>query len=613
MRYLGNKDLLINEIINFFESKKLLNNGYVFFDAFCGTGSVANSMKKYYKKIIINDSMKWATLYSYGKIVSGNNSSFGIIEQLQSRYIEKSGFIHDNYSFGPSNRMYFTKENALKIDSFRYTLEKLYKDNFFSEEQYNYIMYRIIESVSDVSNTAGVYGAFLKKWDSRALKSFSLDDKHDPLAFNGCVDVYNDFLENIIEDIECDILYLDPPYTQNQYGTQYHLLETLTLDDNPCISAVTGSRPTGPMRSNWSKEYKAQIALDYVLANTKAKYVVMSYNNDGIMSKKFIESCFKRYGISETYQCKKITYKRYENWKSKNDTEHFEYLFYIELKRKKDVLYESPLNYIGNKYRMCNFIKNNLKSNSAFFDVFGGGLNVGANVTQNKVLYNDINHNVVGLIKALYEEDTYDFIHKVKKVISNYELEPNNSEKYKALRSYYNSLNQDDKKPYILFALIMYGFQQQIRFNSSMEFNNPVGMRWFNDSVLEKLISFCRHIKSKEIIFSSEDFINIQFVDEDCFYYFDPPYLLTLGSYNDGKRGFKGWTLQDEQMLLKKLDLLNKDRKSFMLSYVLEHNGEKNENVINWINKNNYKVIEIPPVLGVSGTRRKEVLILNYE
>ena len=62
-------------------------------------------------------------------------------------------------------------------------------------------------------------------------------------------------IENIISKIDCDILYLDPPYTQNQYGTQYHLLETLILDDNPSVSAITGSRPTAPMRSDWSKEF----------------------------------------------------------------------------------------------------------------------------------------------------------------------------------------------------------------------------------------------------------------------------------------------------------------------------------------------------------------------
>ena len=107
-------------------------------------------------------------------------------------------------------------------------------------------------------------------------------------------------IEDVIEDVPCDILYIDPPYTQNQYGTQYHILETLVLADQPKISRITGSRPTAPYRSDWSKEYKAHILLDKIVAKTPARYVVMSYSNDGILSKDYIEAVLKRYGKPET-------------------------------------------------------------------------------------------------------------------------------------------------------------------------------------------------------------------------------------------------------------------------------------------------------------------------
>jgi len=60
-----------------------------------------------------------------------------------------------------------------------------------------------------------------------------------------------------------------------------------------------------------------------------------------------------------------------------------------------------------------------------------------------------------------------------------------------------------------LYSIILYGFQQQIRFNSRYEFNNPVGMRWFNDKVLEKFISFSRYLKTGNHIFKSDDYINL--------------------------------------------------------------------------------------------------------
>ena len=88
------------------------------------------------------------------------------------------------------------------------------------------------------------------------------------------------------------------------------MLETLILDDQPEVSPVTGSRKTAPMRSDWSKEYKANILFDRVLALTKAQHVILSYNNDGLMSKDYIEAVMKRYGKPETYICKQIAYKK---------------------------------------------------------------------------------------------------------------------------------------------------------------------------------------------------------------------------------------------------------------------------------------------------------------
>ena len=97
------------------------------------------------------------------------------------------------------------------------------------------------------------------------------------------------------------------------------------------------------------------------------------------MTKKFIDACMKRYGKPDTYQCKKIDYKRYENWKSKRGKKHFEYLFFIELKESKEVKYASPLNYIGSKAKLIDEIRNHLPEDEigTFVDAFGGGFNVG--------------------------------------------------------------------------------------------------------------------------------------------------------------------------------------------------------------------------------------------
>ncbi|HEL8835490.1 TPA: DNA adenine methylase, partial [Listeria monocytogenes] len=112
---------------------------------------------------------------------------------------------------------------------------------------------------------------------------------------------------------------------------------------------------------------------------------------------------------------------------------------------------------------------------------------------------------------------------------------------------------------------------------SDYDFNNPVGMRWFNDRVLEKMVSFSRAIKEENFEFTSRSFEDyIDEIDSNTFVYMDPPYMLTNGSYNDGKRGFGGWTTEHEQKLMDFADELNRRGIKFMISYVLEHQGEVN-------------------------------------
>lgn len=511
--------------------------------------------------------------------------------------------------------MYFTAENAARIDYFRVQIEQWKNDGKLTDEEYSFLLACLIESVSDVSNTAGVYGAFLKKWDSRAIKNIYFDTVDYQNKFNGTLKTYNAKIEDIIENVDCDILYLDPPYTQNQYGTQYHLLETLIRNDSPSISKITGSRSTAPMRSDWSKEYKTNILFDFILSKTRAKYIILSYNNDGFMSKEYIEAAMKRYGKPETYVCKKISYKKYQNWKSKNDKQHFEYLFFVEKKEDDDIYYESPLNYIGSKAKIIPDIVKYLPNKiGSFIDAFGGGFNVGINIKTNEVIYNDINYLVCNLIRSFRDYDTYGYLLYVKRMIKKFGLEKANGPAYLEARNYYNSLSFEKRDPRLLFTIILYGYQQQIRFNGQHDFNNPVGMRWFNDKVLEKMISFSRIIKEKNIIFSSTDYNEIiENADKNTFIYFDPPYQLTTGSYNDGKRGFNGWNEDLENSLLKNLNILNEKEIKFMLSYVVEHKGRKNENIIRWVQDKGYNLIPLGEVLGISGSKRKEVLITNYD
>ena len=290
-------------------------------------------------------------------------------------------------------------------------------------------------------------------------------------------------------------------------------------------------------------------------------------------------------------------------------------MFYIEKKESSAVVYESPLNYIGSKAKIVSSIKENLPYGcTRMIDLFGGGFNVGINLNMQHTVYNDINYIVTNLIQSFRDYDTYSYLVYIKKMVKRFGLEKANRDAYIAARDYYNAQPDDKRDPRLLYTIILYGYQQQIRFNSAHEFNNPVGMRWFNDKVLEKMISFSRRIKEGSFQFVSNNYLDFEpQIDTSTFVYMDPPYLLTTGSYNDGKRGFKGWNYELEGELLAFTDRLSRKGVKFMLSYVVEHKGNVNSRVMQWIHDNNYRIIELGDIIGISGSRRKEVLIVNYE
>ena len=615
MRYIGNKNKILNYIESLIVDKKINKENYTFCDAFSGTATVGNYFKDKFK-IIANDNLYMSYAMSQARL-NTPNLKFEKLGKDPFKVFNKSdckvhGFIYKNFSPGGSERQYFSSENASKIDYIRITIEKWYNLEKLTKEEYYYLISCLIESVSRVANVAGVYGSYLKMWDPRATKTMKfikVDQLKEKSLYEN--EVYNKNIEELINDISGDILYLDPPYTKNQYSVQYHLLETIAKYDEPKLHGKTGTRDTSMLTSKFSKPGNVHIEFEKIIAKAKFKYIILSYSSDGIMSKEYIESVLKRYGKSETYDFRKFTYKQYLNSKAEKDEKHCEYLFFIEKKDEIDVTYASPLNYIVGKADMIEFIKKNAPSNiKRFIDIFGGGFNVGINFDAEQIIYNDCNFKVKELLEMLRNIDTIDLYKYIVSMIKKYKLEKGDKESYLKIRNLYNSQDKDHRDPKLLYLLILFGYQQQIRFNSSYDYNNPVGQAGFNDKILEKIISYCRNLKEKNVVFMSNDFDNMwEHINKNSFIYLDPPYLNTLGSYNDGKRGFNGWNENEEYRLIKFLDKVHSKGVKFMLSNILEHEGKTNDILMEWIKRNKFRVI---PYEEKTRKNRKEVIIVNY-
>jgi site-specific DNA-adenine methylase len=188
------------------------------------------------------------------------------------------------------------------------------------------------------------------------------------------------------------------------------------------------------------------------------------------------------------------------------------------------------------------------------------------------------------------------------------------------LREDFNKKRSQDYDYYIrLYVLILYAFNNQIRFNRKGEFNLPVGKRDFNNKMRAKLSAFIDRLKNGDYKFENVDFreLNNSEWNDKTLVYCDPPYLITCATYNEQD----GWNEDLERNLLAYLDGLHERGICFALSNVLCSKGKKNKILLNWIKTNTtkYRVIYLDYNYSNSNYQTKdktasaeEVLVVNY-
>lgn len=258
-----------------------------------------------------------------------------------------------------------------------------------------------------------------------------------------------------------------------------------------------------------------------------------------------------------------------------------------------DKLIKSPMNYIGGKYKLLPQILPLFPNKiSMFYDVFGGGASISLNINSEFVYYNDIVPYVSNMFNDLKGKSTEECLKEIEKVIKKYSLSKTNKEGFLKLREDYNN---GDRSWVNFYMLICHSFNYQFRFNNSQEYNSSFGKNRSEYTITteNKFINFMDKLNSIDISFDCKDFRDIDYsdADENDLVYFDPPYLISCGNYNDGKRGFKGWSEQDDLDLMDLCDKLDEQGTRFAMSNILEHKGLKNEKLIEWSKK--YKVYHL--------------------
>jgi len=271
---------------------------------------------------------------------------------------------------------------------------------------------------------------------------------------------------------------------------------------------------------------------------------------------------------------------------------------------------KTPLNYTGNKSRLMSQFANYFpKKINIFVDLFCGGATVGLSVNAKKVFFIDNNKNVIGLLKHLSKYKFNVLLPRLEKLIDFYNLsysakfgykkyrgnvnkEDNNglkaynTEGFYKLRSDYNNLKNKFSVGALdrLYLLVVYGFNNDMRFNRKGEFNLPIGKTDLNNNNIKKLVGFIERVEKINCVFMCGDFRDKKIQDillKADFIYADPPYLIGDAVYNESGN----WTEKTEQELIDLLSNLHKKNKKFALSNVVDKIGASNKPLSDWIFK----------------------------
>lgn len=223
------------------------------------------------------------------------------------------GFITTHFS-PAGERMYFTMENAGRIDAARRVVHEWRVRGLIGEDAYFILLAAIIEAADRVANTAGVYAAYIKSWQSNARRPLVIAPER-PLRGRGSSAHLADASDVARDAGPLELLYVDPPYNSRQYAGYYHVPELLArgwFDEIPRLRGKTGLLEGVPL-SDWCSPRKVAGALRGLLAATAARHVLVSYNSEGLLPDDELRALLREAAVDGRVRRFAHHYRRYRS------------------------------------------------------------------------------------------------------------------------------------------------------------------------------------------------------------------------------------------------------------------------------------------------------------
>jgi len=351
--YIGNKRGLFNFIghVTNIVLSDIGKKKITFFDGFSGSGAVSRFMKRYSSVVITNDMEKYSYVINDSFLKNKGEVDFekvkyytDLLNVKKTRSDLGMGIIERNYSPSETNnpqegeRCFYTNENAKIIDNIRRTID------LEVEPDYRNIMLSILVYKCSVhTNTSGVFKGFYKGLGSsigkfggekgNSLGRIMGEIIMEPIILSNydCEKrVYQRNTNDLVLELDMvDLVYYDPPYNQHPYGSNYHMLNTvIDYVDPQEISKVSGI-PKNWNKSDYNKKSVAVESFGELIQNTRARYIMISYNNEGYISYEDMVSICERKGVLEVFYEEYSVFKGGRNIKDR-PLKVTEYIFLIK-------------------------------------------------------------------------------------------------------------------------------------------------------------------------------------------------------------------------------------------------------------------------------------------
>lgn len=269
-RFLGNKYKLLKFI------KKIIDENIGNFDSLCdafaGTGVVGDYFNQSTNQIISNDILTSNYIPLKAFISVTNVNWLSLTEKI--KYLNLLSSDQENYVSSNFGGTYFSIDNSRKIGRVREEID-LISDN---DDERNLLLTSLIYAMDKVANTVGHYDAYRRVLDTTKPLKLLVPDVQTQKNFRNLV--FKEDANKLVKEIECDVLYLDPPYNSRQYSDAYHLLENVAEWKKPEVFGVAKKMDRSHIKSKYCIN-SAREALEDLIFNARAKYILLSYNSTG--------------------------------------------------------------------------------------------------------------------------------------------------------------------------------------------------------------------------------------------------------------------------------------------------------------------------------------------